>query len=71
MRTSMPRYALALALFAASGLTYSANAASAESHDQTHDERQPTASSAAAARCRKPASLAPFGGAMPSAAANP
>ena len=48
MRTSMPRYALALALFAASGLTYSANAASAESHDQTHDERQPTASSAAA-----------------------
>lgn len=51
MRTSMPRYAFALALFAAGGLTYSANAAQAagtDGHDHVHNERQPAANSAAA-----------------------
>ncbi len=51
MRTSMPRYAFALALFAAGGLTYSANAAQAagaDGHDHAHGERQAAASSAAA-----------------------
>ena len=51
MRTSMSRYAFALALLAAGGLTYSANAAQAAStdgHDHAHSERQPASNSAAA-----------------------